>query len=118
MAFFDTFSEKFAAYKRENKRKKSFKDLKTDDKLKKFLQKEGSELKKDLKKAVSEGEKINFKNLPGVAINFFGKNFVAEEKRRIKWENAQLIRLTGESFKFNENNKVRTFLSEIGRAHV
>lgn len=117
MAFFDIFSEKFAAYKRENKRKKDFKNLKTDDKVKQFLKKEGSNLKKELRKAVDNGEKVNFKNLPGSAKSFFGQNFVAERKRENKWKNASLIRLTGQSFKFNEGNKVKDFLSgQIGQS--
>jgi hypothetical protein len=117
MTFFDTFSEKFAAYKRENKRKKDFKNLKSEDKLKQFIKKEGSNLKKDLQKAILQGEKINFSNLPGSAKSFFGQNFVAEEKRRLKWENATLIRLTGQSFKFNQGNAVNQFLvRQIGQS--
>jgi hypothetical protein len=111
MAFFDTFSEKFAAYKRENKRKKDFKNLKSEEKLKQFLKKDGSNLKKELKKAVDNGEKVNFSNLPGSAKSFFGQNFVAERKRENKWNNATLIRLTGQSFKFNQGNKVKDFLA-------
>jgi hypothetical protein len=110
MTFFDTFSEKFAAYKRENKRKKDFKNLKSEEKLKQFLKKDGSDLKKELKKAVDNGEKVNFSNLPGSAKSFFGQNFVAERKRENKWNNATLIRLTGQSFKFNQGNKVKDFL--------
>jgi hypothetical protein len=111
MTFFDTFSEKFAAYKRENKRKKDFKNLKSEEKLKQFLKKDGSDLKKELKKAVDNGEKVNFSNLPGSAKSFFGQNFVAERKRENKWNNATLIRLTGQSFKFNQGNKVKDFLA-------
>jgi len=110
MTFFDTFSNKFAAYKKENKRKKDFKNLKTEDKVKQFLKKEGSNLKKELNKAVDNGEKVNFTNLPASAKSFFGQNFVAERKRENKWKNATLIRLTGQSFKFNQGNKVKDFL--------
>ena len=118
MTFFDTFSNKFAGYKKENKRKKDFKNLKSEDKLKQFLKKEGSNLKKDLQKAILQGEKINFSNLPGSAKSFFGQNFVAEEKRRLKWENATLIRLTGQSFKFNQGNAVNQFLvQQIGQSN-
>jgi hypothetical protein len=117
MTFFDTFSNKFAAYKKENKRKKDFKNLKSDEKLKQFLKKDGSNLKKELKKAVDNGEKVNFSNLPGSAKSFFGQNFVAERKRENKWKNATLIRLTGQSFKFNQGNAVNQFLvGQIGQS--
>jgi hypothetical protein len=117
MTFFDSFSEKFAAYKRENKRKKDFKNLKSEEKLKQFLKKDGSNLKKELKKAVDNGEKVNFSNLPGSAKSYFGQNFVAERKRENKWRNATLIRLTGQSFKFNQGNAVNQFLvGQIGQS--
>ena len=56
MTFFDTFSQKFAQYKRENK--KSLKGLKTEAQAKQFLNSRGEDLKQDLEKAVRNKEKI------------------------------------------------------------
>lgn len=111
MSFFDTFSQKFAQYKRENK--KSLKGLKTEEQAKRFLKSQGTGLKKDLEKAVSNKEKINFAGLPKAAKSFFGTDFVPKFKRKIKWLNAQLIRLSGGTFKFNENNAIFQFLEGI-----
>ena len=111
MSFFDTFSQKFAQYKRENK--KSLKGLKTEAQAKQFLNSQGKDLKKELQKSVRNGEKINFAGLPNAAKTFFGSDFVATFKRKLKWENAQLIRLSAGTFKFNEGNAIFQFLDSI-----
>jgi hypothetical protein len=111
MTFFDTFSKKFAQYKRENK--KILKGLKTEAQAKQFLSSQGNELKKDLEKAVKDKEKINFAGLPNAAKTFFGPQFVPKFKRKLKWLNAELIRLSGGVFKFNEGNAIFEFLENI-----
>lgn len=111
MSFFDTFSQKFAQYKRENK--KSLKGLKTEAQAKLFLNSRGTGLKKDLEKAIKNKEKINFGGLPKAAKTFFGTDFVPKFKRKIKWENAELIRLNPGTFKFNESNQMFVLLENL-----
>jgi hypothetical protein len=111
MIFFDTFSQKFAQYKRENK--KSLKGLKTEAQAKQFLKSKGQELKKDLEKAVRNKEKINFGGLPSAAKSFFGSDFVPKFKRQLIWENAELRRLTEGTFKFNESNQIYELLEKM-----
>lgn len=111
MTFFDTFSREFSQYKRENK--KSLKGLKTEAQAKKFLSSRGKDLKTELEKAIKNKEKINFSGLPNAAKTFFGTDFVPKFKRKLKWETAQLIRLSGGTFKFNEGNAIFKFLENI-----
>lgn len=111
MSFFDTFSQKFAKYKKENK--KSLKGLKTEEQAKRFLKSQGSTLKKDLERSVRNKEKINFAGLPNAAKSFFGSDFVPKFKRKLKWENAELVRLSAGTFKFNESNSIFEFLGNL-----
>lgn len=111
MSFFETFSQQFAQYKRENK--KSLKGLKTEAQAKLFLNSRGTDLKKDLEKSIKNKEKINFGGLPKAAKSFFGSDFVPKFKRQIKWENAELIRLNPGTFKFNESNQMFVLLENL-----
>lgn len=111
MTFFDTFSREFAQYKRENK--KSLKGLKTEAQAKKFLSSRGEDLKTELEKAIKNKEKINFGGLPKAAKSFFGSDFVPKFKRQLIWENAELRRLTGGTFKFNENNQIYEIIEKL-----
>lgn len=114
MTFFDTFSQKFAQYKRENK--KSLKGLKTEAQAKQFLNSRGEDLKKDLENALRNKEKINFVGLPKAAKSFFGTDFVPKFKRKLIWENAELRRLTEGTFKFNESNQIYELLEKMIKA--
>lgn len=111
MTFFNTFSQKFAQYKRENK--KSLKGLKTEAQAKQFLNSRGEDLKQDLENALRNKEKINFSGLPKAAKSFFGTDFVPKFKRQLIWENAELRRLTEGTFKFNESNQIFELLEKM-----
>ena len=111
MTFFETFSQKFAQYKRENK--KSLKGLKTEAQAKQFLNSRGEDLKQDLENALRNKEKINFSGLPKAAKSFFGTDFVPKFKRQLIWENAELRRLTEGTFKFNESNQIFELLEKM-----
>ena len=114
MTFFNTFSQKFAQYKRENK--KSLKGLKTEAQAKQFLNSRGEDLKTDFENALRKKEKINFSGLPNAAKSFFGTDFAAKFKRKLIWENAELRRLTEGTFKFNESNQIYELLEKMIKA--
>ena len=119
MSFINTYTAKFAEFKRQKSKGKGsqkFKSLSTEKKAALFMQQSGPELKKDLEKAVKKGEKINFKGLPNAAKRFFGQNAVREIKRGLYFtdiKKTDLVLTSGPNFAFNEGNALKSLENTI-----
>jgi len=101
MSFFDKFNAEFITFKRDNK--KSLKGDSSPKVLDKFLKEKAPELKKELEKAVKNGEKVGFSNLPPQAKTALGGyDAPAKIKRKEEVKGSKVISLSNQNYLFND----------------
>jgi len=101
MSFFDKFNAEFIQFKRDNK--KALKGDSSPKILDKFLKEKAPELKKELEKAVKNGEKVGFSNLPPQAKTALGGyDAPAKIKRKEEVKGSKVISLSNQNYLFND----------------